>query len=858
MKSSGKKKRIGLGLLAATVMILGSAQAVYAEEGTIKIEGSDATYDTVYAAFDAASNGDTITLTGDTDLFGASEDHVISDKDLTLDLNGYSVDLKGKNIINRGNLTVKNSGSDDAVHYFNASTWTIRTGLSDSQKEIAVDVDNANSIAAAENVKVSGSILYNGGQNNGGLAIQNTNAGGKKATLVVENVAIVGCRLMSIPSVPINGGAIENEGEKVTLKYVRGYGNAADYGGFFYNAGGGTAVLENCAIRFCYAQESGGAILNLGKCDVTDTYIDECNAAKEGGAITNGTGDYTTSTMTVKDCTIENCTQASDKGQGGAIVNNGSFELTNAYIVDCSANGAGAGIFNTGAMNVNQTIIRNCHAQKCGSAIFNDGKETKAGNNAVTTLEDVAIEGCGDPSPEEGNGSIYVRNSNLVMKSGYVENAININNNTEGGNPICDVKIYRGKFKNYTPHELLLADGSNLAETDDPAVKYVVEAVKMDDGDTEIKAGWDKDKTVTWKNKTNADTYVVKVYDKGKNIWDTVATLSVSGNDASYTFKTPGQKEETVTFIVIGYKAGEPVSQSEPIELKWMDPSMVMDERDCKINETAFGILNLGKKDQGYSTEQEFELWVGRRDTVSEKLTKKKNKVSAISLNIKQGVSDNMVTVNAGAKLNIANLKGYTFEKIDTKMSAGASEKVSKKVGKTAEKLSTKTIPNALKKGKNLTLPTIKGVDYYTIAIADQTIGTKVTIKVVSMGFDKKELKGVTLKKDAGVSANQVSANSLPAAEGKCANVKDNIITLATLPGDGRTIGGFWTIGKTPLTKVGVTTAVKSGKVMVNAVVNSDGTLTFALDPQNKAKGSVKITYTLNRKKYKAAVKVTK
>ena len=109
MKSSGKKKRIGLGLLAATVMILGSTHAVYASEGTVKIEGDDATYGTVYAAFDAAQNGDTITLTGDSDLLD-SEEHLISDKNLTLDLNGYSVNLKGKNIINRGNLTVKNSG----------------------------------------------------------------------------------------------------------------------------------------------------------------------------------------------------------------------------------------------------------------------------------------------------------------------------------------------------------------------------------------------------------------------------------------------------------------------------------------------------------------------------------------------------------------------------------------------------------------------------------------------------------------------------------------------------------------------------------------------------------------------------
>ncbi len=170
-------------------------------------------------------------------------------------------------------------------------------------------------------------------------------------------------------------------------------------------------------------------------------------------------------------------------------------------------------------------------------------------------------------------------------------------------------------------------------------------------------------------------------------------------------------------------------------------------------------------------------------------------------------------------------------------------------------KLAEKTLPKALKKGKALTLPVIKGVDVYYVTLSGSG-NTKVVLKTVNPSFDKNELKGITLSKDAGMSAKKVSANSLPSSLTSCVSMKDNVITIGTIPSGERLISGFWIVGKTPISKVGVTTKVNSGKVKVNAVVNSDGTLTLAPDSENADKGSIKLTYVLNRQKYKAVIKV--
>jgi hypothetical protein len=281
----------------------------------------------------------------------------------------------------------------------------------------------------------------------------------------------------------------------------------------------------------------------------------------------------------------------------------------------------------------------------------------------------------------------------------------------------------------------------------------------------------------------------------------------------------------------------------------------ISEEAAAVETEKAIAALNLGKRDAKYKEEQKVNVYGAKGDTVSACLTIKKNKVKAISINYNKGVSDNFVTLNAKTKLT--GFKGYSVAIVSANEVAGISAKASTKVEKAIAKAEKKANKTLIKKNV-LAIPYLKNVESYNLVFTDTASKTKVTVKVVNVRFDKKELKQVKLSKDAGVSANQVSENALPASVTACATEKGNIITLGTIPGKDRFVGGYWIVGKTVMDKIGVTTPEKSGKVELNAVVNKNGTITFALAKSNVKKGSIKLTYCLNGKKYKATIKVTK
>ena len=308
-------------------------------------------------------------------------------------------------------------------------------------------------------------------------------------------------------------------------------------------------------------------------------------------------------------------------------------------------------------------------------------------------------------------------------------------------------------------------------------------------------------------------------------------------------------------FYIVQVTSGEPVITPPEEGGDSLSENGISEEAAAVETEKAIAALNLGKRDAKYKTEQNVNVYGAKGDTVSACLTIKKNKVKAISINYNKGVSDNFVTLNAKTKLT--GFKGYSVAIVSANEVAGISVKASTKVEKAiakAEKKANKT----LNRKNVLAIPYLKNVESYNLVFTDTASKTKVTVKVVNVRFDKKELKKVKLSKDAGVSANQVSENALPASVTACATEKGNIITLGTIPGKDRFVGGYWIVGKTVMDKIGVTTPVKSGKVELNAVVNKDGTITFALAKSNVKKGSIKLTYCLNGKKYKATIKVTK
>ena len=70
----------------------------------------------------------------------------------------------------------------------------------------------------------------------------------------------------------------------------------------------------------CNATYDGGAIMNCGTLDISNSTINKCTAAHYGGAIYNNLGDSTRGGDTSTKLTITGCTLTNNSaGTGGAI-----------------------------------------------------------------------------------------------------------------------------------------------------------------------------------------------------------------------------------------------------------------------------------------------------------------------------------------------------------------------------------------------------------------------------------------------------------------------------------------------------------------------------------------------------------
>ncbi len=530
-------KKTVLGLLTCLSVLCAAFcycdSAVYAIDYTVRNETTKADYVDINEALSSAGNGDRLLLLKDCKLMSP----VLNTCDVTVDMSGFSLDMNGYGIQNRAKLGFINSGGESGTHYFivhENSAWTYVESPSEDQKAAAVDPDKTDSLKEDDIVKVEGSLIFSGGGTNGlGGAISNITVDGleedKKGSLSVNGISFVGCSAEL-------GGVIENEGGDVTVNDVCAYGCSAVHGGFLYNANGCEASVDRVSIKFCTAGESGGAIVNNGTMEINDSLIADCTAAS-GGAIFN------TYSLLIKDCEIKNCV-----------------------------------------------------ASKYGGAIFNDGKGTGSGLDAKVVIENVSFDNCQAQDHLDPTGTtdykeaIYVRNASLIMNSGYLENMIFTNDNTQDGDPVCRVEIFSGTFKDYTPRPDHVVIGSLLMspEGGDKSIKYVVEPFISQPAPKTAKKAWDQKHTVSWKANSETDSFKILCFDDKKGDWTEYASVDeIKDGEASYSFSQTEKTAKTMRFKVVGYIDGAPVSFSEEFSIEWVDPASGPEQDDELVHHEA-------------------------------------------------------------------------------------------------------------------------------------------------------------------------------------------------------------------------------------------------------------------------------
>ena len=327
---------------------------------------------------------------------------IISGAEVTLDLRGHVLDLKGQYIdVSRryengylGNtLTLTDSNPENLTHQFR---------VEDSGLWVLDEASGAKT--------VTGGVITGGKKS--GVWIQ-TNS-----TFNMNGGSIVGCTTVSgseYSNSEKNGGGVYSQGTFTMESGSRIEGcTAARYGGGVYVSDGTTFIMNGGRIEGCTAaQRGGGVYVESGDKQTAFTMnggsIEGCTADENGGGVYNN-GER--SRFTMSGGSIMGCTAAN----GGGVYSSGAFTMeSGSRIEDCTADENGGGVY-ASSLNAqfNGGTISGCSAAN-GGGVY---------NSLNFTMEGGSIERC---TAAQAGGGVYIDNDkfstgNFTMDGGSISN----------------------------------------------------------------------------------------------------------------------------------------------------------------------------------------------------------------------------------------------------------------------------------------------------------------------------------------------------------------------------------------------------------------------------------------------------
>ena len=319
---------------------------------------------------------------------------------------------------------IASPGNGGGLHMTGPGTITITNGTVNGNTAASEGggLWNGTGTMTIDGTDILGNTASGDAADNGGGGIYNLNNG----TLFISNATISG---NSADGLAGSGGGILNDiGATATIDATTFTGNSSMRAGgaIEVNATGSNSFLNLTDVDFDQndagmSPGNGGAlhVTGPGTISIIDGSVTNNTAATEGGGLWNGSG-----TMNITGTLLSGNTASGDNADngGGAIYNfnGGTLNISNATIVDNSANGAsgsGGGILNdVGAqLSVSNSTISTNSANRAGGGIEDNSGSSTIILDTVMLNDNVTLN-----APGNGGGLHITGAGSAIITAGTV------------------------------------------------------------------------------------------------------------------------------------------------------------------------------------------------------------------------------------------------------------------------------------------------------------------------------------------------------------------------------------------------------------------------------------------------------
>ena len=349
-----------------------------------EVESTGDTYYTLQEAIDAATNSKEVIklLRRFTTLNTLETTNISEDKDIILDLNGYTLEQNNENfLLNNGTLKITDSSEDNTgkiVMYTNKSIENngvmVIENINISVNKALSNLINNNDSLKVNNVKINSSNNISNFINNSGVLEMNVGEYSISNGTFIYNLSSGSITMDSITTTGNNSLIIvNNSGTSNNVKILN-----SNFSGRVINSESGTIVIDNL-VSTSEVNNNKTGVINISNSNIRSVYnsngIVDLNTVTVNGIIAGGSGTTNINGMILNSGSIVNRNShviniydASVENNWNAIYNNNAGSIINIYGGSFNSTKQNT-ISNTGTINIYGGTI----TSTTGNSITNTG-----------------------------------------------------------------------------------------------------------------------------------------------------------------------------------------------------------------------------------------------------------------------------------------------------------------------------------------------------------------------------------------------------------------------------------------------------------------------------------------------------